>query len=308
MKKVLVVLVAVCVYGNVLGADQPADLFGKFLNVKGTVKITKQGATQGVPVKRGDLIHYGDMILTGENSRATIITSTRKVVNLEANTELNTKGEDPRGQLARSLGMEGLFQRTSTADALVAVAGVRAELEYVLSPRNSAIKTTTPVIRLRELPKKYSYRIKITGGGIPSPYRDQIDTNILDLGKIDLRRPLERERTYFIQVEKVDPRGSLRGKERDVFIHPLSAENVAKVTEIENDLAELEKADPDNPSYKLLLASEYEDMGLYSDALAVYETLYKQQPTDEFIQAQLAHMYNQTKLITELRKLTTSDE
>jgi hypothetical protein len=304
----LIFLLGICFLAGAVGSEAPDDLFGRFLNVKGTVEIMQKGATERLPAKRGDLIHYGDKVWTGEDSRATVITATRKVVNLEDNTEMDTAGEEPRGWLARSLSMEGLFEKTTAADALVAVAGVRAELEYVLSPRNSAVKTTTPVIRLRELPPRYSYRIKITGGGIPSPYAGTIDTDIVDLSKTDLHRPLDRERTYFIQVELVDQNGSLRGKERDVYIRPLETEELAKITEIERELARPEKDDPGNPSYKLLLASEYESMGLYSDALAIYETLYEQQPTDQFIRSQLAHMYNQTKLITELRKLTGGEE
>jgi len=308
MKRVFAVLVGVCILASLAGSEEPSDVFGKFLNAKGTVEIMKKGAQERVPIKRGDLIHYGDKVWTREDSRATIITATRKVVNLEANTELDTAGQEPSGWLARSLGMEGLFQKGLAADALIAVAGVRAELEYVLSPRNSAIKTTTPVIQFRKLPEKHTYRIKITGGGIPAPYTGTIDKNILDLCKADLRNPLERESTYFIQVELLDERGGLRGKERDVFMRPLGDEDLAKITEIEKELARLEKNDASNPSYKLLLASEYEDIGLYSDALAIYEDLCEQQPADEFIRLQLAHMYNQTKLITELRKLTAPEE
>lgn len=308
MKRVSVFLWVVSFFAITIGAAEPGEIFGRFLHVKGAVEIKKKDATERVPAKRGLLIHYGDKVWTGHDSRATVITASRKVVNLEADSELDTAGEEPRGWPARYLIVEGLFERPQATDALVAVAGVRAPLEYVLSPRNSAVKSTTPVIHLRELPPDHRYRIKITGGGIPAPYQGTIDTNVLDLGKLDLRRPLERERTYFIQVELIDQSGGLRGKERDIYIFPLGAEDVAKITEIEKEIEKLEKADPDNPGYKILLASQYEDMRLYSDALAIYESIYDRQPGDEFIRSQLAHLYNQTKLITELRKLSQPEQ
>ncbi len=308
MKRASILLSVVSFFVCVGAADEASEIFGRFLHVKGTVEIKKKDSTHRISAKRGDLIRYGDKVWTGPNSRATVITATRKVVNLEADSQLDTTGEEPRGWLAETLIMEGLFERPETTGALVAVAGVRAPLEYVLSPRNSAVKSTTPQIRLRELPPDHLYRIKITGGGLPAPYQGTIDTNVLDLSKLDLRRPLERERTYFIQVELIEQGGGLRGKERDIYIYPLGTEDVAKITEIEREIEKLEKADPGNPSYKILLASQYEDMRLYSDALAIYESLYARQPTDEFIRSQLAHLYNQTKLITELRKLSQPEQ
>ena len=309
MKRASIVIIGLCILASSIpAAEESADLFGKFLNIKGEVEVLKKDAKERSAVKRGDNINYGDKVWTGKDSRATIFTKSKKVVNLPANSELDTTSGDPQGKLTKSLRMEGLFDKNSSADALVAVAGVRAELEYVLSPRYSAVKTTTPIIRFRELPENFKYQVKITGGGLPSPFKGDLDTNILDLSKVELRKPLERESTYFIQAELVDNRGGLRGKERDVFIRPISEEEFKKITDTETEMARLQKEDPDNPSYQLLLASEYEDMGLYSEALAIYKTLREKYPEDEFIYTQLAHMLNQTKLISDLRKLTEPEK
>ncbi|MFH1743744.1 MAG: tetratricopeptide repeat protein [bacterium] len=307
MKRTLAILVTACVSTSVVyAADDPSDLFGKFFYVTGKVEMKKKDAEERASVKRGDSIHYGDMVWTGENSRATIMTLSKKIVNLVPNSELNTsdRSKEPKGKLLKLLPAEGLFEKTSSADSLVAVMGVRAELEYILSPRYSAIKTTTPVIYFRPLPENHSYAIKITGGGLPSPFKGSIESNVLDLSKVELRKPLDRETTYFIQAELVDQRGGLRGKERDVFIRPISDEELAKITAIEKEIAQLQKTDPDNTSYSVLLAAAYEDMGLYSDALTIYEALHREQPDDEFIRDKLAIMYNQVKLVTELINLT----
>ncbi|HQO36817.1 MAG TPA: hypothetical protein PLG59_19295, partial [bacterium] len=235
-------------------------------------------------------------------------TSGKKIVKLVGNSELDTTADQPNGKMARSLHMKGLFEESSSKDALVAVAGVRAEMEYILSPRNSAVKSEVPVIELAPLPPDHTYRIQITGGGLPSPYKGTIETNVLDLSKVELRKPLKRDQTYFIQAEIVDARGGLRGKERDIFMHILSAEDYEKISAVEKEIAQFQKEDPENPSYPLILALEYEDLSLYSDALAIYEELHAKSPDDPFIERQLAHIYNQTKRITDLKKLTEEAE
>ncbi len=279
-------------------AEEP-EVFGKFLNVKEKVTIKKQDADDRVQVKRGDLIHYGDVVWTGENSRATIVTKDKKIVNLQPDSELNTKTDQAGNKLASKLGMNAMFKSSSTED-LMAVAGVRADTEYVLSPRNSVIKTTTPIIRLKEPAEGSKYRIKITGGGLPSPFKGVVDGHILDVSKADLRKPLKRGTVYFIEAELIGP---TRGVEKNVAIYPLEKDDLEVIQDIEKEIAELQKADPDNPSYRLLLASEYEDMELYSDALAVYKQLHQKYPEDEYIRNQLARMYDQTGLVTALKKL-----
>jgi len=309
MKQLIAILTCLgCLAGAVYSDDEPTDLFGRFLHVKGKVEMVKKGEVERAPVKRGDLIRFGDKVWTGENSQATIITSGKKIINLVGNRELDTTADQPEGKMAPSLHMEGLFEESFSEDTLVAVAGIRVEMEYILSPRNSAVKSETPVIRLAALPPDHSCRIQITGGGLPSPYKGTIKTNVLDLSKVQLRKPLKRDQTYFIQVEVVDAQGKLRGKERDIFMHIISEEDYEKISAIEKEIAQFQKEDPENPSYPLILALESEDLSLYSDALDIYEELHTKFPDDPFIERQLAHIYNQTKRITDLKKLTVEEE
>ena len=223
----------------------------------------------------------------------------KKIINLQPNSELNTETDQPDGKLASRLGMNGMFKSSSTED-LMAVAGVRADTEYVLSPRNSVIKTTEPVIRLKEIGEDDRYKIRITGGGLPSPFKGEIEGCVLDLSKVELQKPLKRGTVYFIEAELV---GESRGVEKNIAIYPLEKEDLKTIQAIEKEISELSKADPGNPSYQLVLASEYEDMELYSDALAIYEKLHKQYPEDEYIRNQLARMYDQVGLVTALKKL-----
>jgi hypothetical protein len=126
MKKVLTLLVAVVVCSLVVSGLAFAGV-AKITYMERTVEVKLSGTDEWVPAKFGMELNEGDIIRTGDFSKASVELSDQKVLNLNPNSIIKIGEEKKSGWVSNTWGrIRNLAKKSSSEESKVTVAASAA--------------------------------------------------------------------------------------------------------------------------------------------------------------------------------------
>jgi hypothetical protein len=152
-----------------------------------------------------------------------------------------------------------------------------ADKPVPLSPVLTAVRSTRPTLRWKEVPGAKEYQVRVADRSDRIAWEGSVTQTQVTL----LAGALQRGQVYFYQVE------AIVGEESRV------SPAVGFWALNEKSLREVEAAERQYKTSALALASVYEAHGLFEDALAQLERLTALNPTSPFAQAMLQNLRRQ---------------
>ena len=159
MKEIrLSTLISIAIMLSVLAALPlaAAAFWGQVTFVKGAVTVVKSSGGQALPVKRGDILHGGDRVKSGENSKASLLLSDGSILVVPASSEVvlgqSPKSQSPQLQVVAKNLSKTLLSREGDNPMLKHLGGLRGEERNIaLAPCKTKVKVGPT--RLVWLPK-----------------------------------------------------------------------------------------------------------------------------------------------------------
>ncbi len=284
-------------------AAERAKAYAKAMFVKGSVQVVRQNVKEPASLARGDSLSLGDRVTVGNNSKAVLVTTGRKIINLTADSEL--KIGDGQGKAIQGLGL-GMFASGKGRRNISAQATTRADesIPLLLSPRNSVVRSGPIVLNFHPLKKDERYEIETVG--VSPPLHFQIESTIpkLALTKERIGHELTSGKAYYLTIRHYDSAGALLQEEKDIRVGLLEPAQKSVIDRIEKELQTLMKDEKDNPAYPTLLAETYEANYLFQGAIRLYDRIYRETvPGDPYSLERLKHLYAVTCNNSALRTL-----
>lgn len=292
-------------------AQDNAKPYALVMFATGEIQLYHKGDTTASNLKRGDAIQLGDRITTGEHAKLTLVTSTRKIINLPENSELTTNSDSAAAAIP-GLGL-GMFKSMEGRSDIGAQAAVRAKDRTVLLkyPRYGFIRDRELVLHFEPLDSGENYHIKIISTRQPRfIFETKIHDSSFNVNKDVVGNDIKMGQPYWISVEKVNMRDKpLQTDFDELAVVMIAPETRTELENAEKALQTMQSADSVNVAYPTLLAETYEAFELYHEAISVYERIFNElAPGDEYSRLRLKDLYARIKDPIRFQEIQTAQE
>lgn len=308
---ILLTFVSILSLFTTVHAQEKPKPYAVVMFATGEVQVFHKGEDNGLALQRGDAVQLGDRVTTGEESKLTLVTQNRKIINLPGKSELTTDSSNSTTAIA-GLGL-GMFKSAEGRSDVGAQAAVRAKDRTILLkyPRYGFIRDKNLVLDLEPLESGQSYHIKIISTRQPRfIYETTIQESSFPINKETVGNEIRMGQPYWISVDKINMRDKpLQSDFDELAVVMIAPETRVELENAEKELQAMEGSDPSNIAYPTLLAETYEAFELYHEAISVYETIYHQlAPGDEYSRLRLKDLYAMIKDPVKYQTVLKSDD
>jgi hypothetical protein len=280
-----------------LGTFSPAfgaDAIALISSLAGKVEVERTNQKESRAARLGEKLFEDDVLYTYKNSRASMFFSDGSVITVYPNSRValstremdQKKGSPVAASLSKGVmkGLRGIFAVEKKRETLTAIPGIRKKIEEeemgvrVLYPRNSMILTSEPHFRWKTRGKTHAFMVSLTLKGMGGRLWT-LNTKDTEIPYPKGKSALERGQTYFVKVESMDD-PSLSD---EVYFRVLEVEKAEEVRRVREEMEDLQKSNPNDSTFKFILATYYREKGLYHRALLELDALERESPGERFI-------------------------
>ena len=273
-KNWIIIFGVILLAGNCFAADPLAIIS----SVNGSVEVFKGGSGPSVPAQISMSLFPGDVVKTGDESKASILFSDGRITKIPPKGSLAL--DVPKGEssslVSKLLSRIKIFGKGGEDEVLGVAATTREKFDRdfsILFPRNCSVADLSPVFTWQEVQGvEGPFEISIMGssGVLPKFSTSQLSLNLKEEGK-----ELKPDSVYILKVSVNTTAGVFSD---ECFIQTSSEKTMKDYKGLKNEVLAFVKENPEDDTSLLLLAKVAEENQIYDDAVKFYLKLKKSYP------------------------------